>query len=247
MAFPQITIKRPQLRFWQWVALRMWPAWFCVAALAGVGFERHSSAMVYGALIAAGTAIVIAAIEGPLILRAVARHQRKVIQSWSLPPGTLFAALGSQVGYLAGAASGPAESRAGLRRGLLTLNGDGVQFRGSASRSEPWDTTLAWPEIARIDARPGGSPLSVRVSVVTPDGKTVTWRTNGMGNLSAALDQLHQDRTCLEVCGNFDGEMASGRREHTGPGGLYHRNPPPSRAMAGNGRSKLPFGMIRGR
>jgi hypothetical protein len=63
MVFPQITIQRPRLRFWQWVALQMWPAWLGMAAFAVAGIERHSSAMVYAALIAVGAAILIAALD----------------------------------------------------------------------------------------------------------------------------------------------------------------------------------------
>lgn len=193
MVFPQITIERPRLRFWQWLALRMWPYLAVVVALVVVGIVRHNSGIVYAALITAGVVVVLAAIETPLVLGAAARHERKAIQWWPLPPGTLFAAPGSQIGYLAGAASGPAASRAYLRRGLLILDSVGVQFRVSPDAGEPWDTTLRWPQIARIDAGPGRSPRSALVSVVTTDGKTLTWRVDGLDKLVTALDRLRQD------------------------------------------------------
>lgn len=193
MVLPQITIERPRLRFWQWQIMRMWPYFVGVIALVGVGIARHKPGIVYGALITAGAVVLIAAVQGPLILGAVARRERKAIQSWSLPPGTLFAALGSQIGFLAGAASGPAESRVYLRRGLLTVDGAGVRFRGSPSTHEPWDTTLSWPQIARVDARPGRSPRNALVSVVTIDGKTVAWRVDCLDELITALGRLRQD------------------------------------------------------
>jgi hypothetical protein len=193
VVLPQITIERPRLRFWQWLALRMWPYFAGVVALAVVGIALHKTGIVYAALITAGAVVLLAAIETPLVLRAATRHERKFVQSWPLPPGTLFAAHGSQVGYLAGAASGPAESRAYLRQGLLILDSVGVRFRVSPDTSEPWDTTLRWPQVARIDAGPGRSPRSAQVSVVTIDGKTVTWRVDGLDKLITALDRLRHD------------------------------------------------------
>jgi hypothetical protein len=172
----------------------MWPYFAGVAALVAVGIERHKSGIVYAALITAGAVILMAAIQTPLELAAIARHERKAIEPRSLPPGTLFAGRGSQVGYLADAVSGPAESRAYLRRGLLILDGAGVRFRVSPGITEPWDTTLRWHQVARIHARPGRSRRNAQVSVVTTDGKTVTWRVDGLDNLITALDRLRQDQ-----------------------------------------------------
>jgi hypothetical protein len=194
MDFPQITIERPRLRYWQWLALRGSPflAIPVVGAVAGVA--THNRGLAYGGLVALGIVIVLAAVEIPLLHAAFARRQRRQLESWSLPPGTLFAAQAYQVGYLAGAASGAAGSRSGLRRGRLILDDDGVQFQVSRSTNEAWDTTLTWHEIARMDAGPGISPRSARLSAVTTDGKTVTWRFDGLDRLSAALDRLRRDR-----------------------------------------------------
>jgi hypothetical protein len=159
-----------------------------------IGVARHSSAIAYAGLIAVGIAVVIAAVQAPLILATVARQQRKATESGALPPGTLFAAYASQLGYLADPASGPAESRSGLRRGLLALDTDGVQFRTSGTVSEPWDTTLTWGQIERIDAGPASSPVIARLTVITTDGETVNWRVGGLDKLSAALDGLRQDQ-----------------------------------------------------
>jgi hypothetical protein len=194
VVLPQITIERPRLRFWQWLALRMWPYFAGVVALVAFGIVRHNAGIVYAALITAGAVVLLAAIETPLVLGAVTRHERKLTQAWSLPPGTLFAAPGSQVGYLADAASGPAESRAYLRRGLLIIDRAGVRFHVSPGTGEPWDTSLIWPQVARVDAGPGRSPRSARISVVTTDGKTVTWRVDGLEKLITALDRLRQDQ-----------------------------------------------------
>jgi hypothetical protein len=159
-----------------------------------VGAARHNSAIAYAGLIAVGIAVVIAAVQAPLILATVARQQRKATESGSLPPGTLFAAYASQLGYLADPASGPAGSRSGLRRGLLALDSDGVQFRTSGTVREPWDTTLTWGQIERIDAGPASSPVIARLTVITTDGETVNWRVGGLEKLSAVLDGLRPDQ-----------------------------------------------------
>jgi hypothetical protein len=197
VVLPQVTIERPRLRFWQWLALRMWPYFAGVVALVAVGIGLHNTGIVYASLITAGGVLVLAAIETPLILRAVTRHERKLFQAWSLPPGTLFAAPASQVGYLADAASGPAESRAYLRRGLLILDNAGVQFRVSPSTADPGDTTLRWHQVARVDAGPGLSARSARVSVVTTDGKTVTWHVDSLDKLITALGRLRPDQGAI--------------------------------------------------
>jgi hypothetical protein len=67
-----------------------------------------------------------------------------------------------------------------------------VRFRVSPDASEPWDTALTWLQVARIDARPGRSPRNARVNVVTIDGKTVTWRVDGLDKLTRILDRLRQ-------------------------------------------------------
>jgi hypothetical protein len=185
----------------------MWPYYAGVVALAGVGIERHNSGIVYAALITAGAVVLIAAIQTPLELAAVARHERKAIESWSLPPGTLFAGRGSQVGYLADAASGPAESRAYLRQGLLILDDAGLRFQVSPGITERLDSTLRWHQIARVDARPGRSRRDAQVSVLTTDGKTVTWWVDGFDNLITALDRLRQAQ-----------EPVSPRERHPEPG-----------------------------
>jgi hypothetical protein len=189
MDSPQITVTAPRLRYWQWITLRISLPMGAVLVFAVVtGISSHNSGMLYGALFATGAVIVIAAIEIPLIRGAVARRERRVRES--SPAGTLFAAGGSQIGYLAGALTGPGESRRGLRSGRITIDQAGVNFRATRNDGHSRDTSLAWQQLSRLDVTPGSSPASARIKVVTTDGQTVTWFVNGFQDLSRALSHL---------------------------------------------------------
>jgi hypothetical protein len=176
------------LRYWQWLGLRLGlPVGGVLVFGVVTGIRTDNSGLTSGALIAAAAVIILSAIEVPLINYAYARRRRKALESSAA--GTLFAADGSQIGYLAGALSGPAESRSGLRSGRFTFDNTGVNFRVSRNR-RAGDTSLAWKQISRVDVTPGRSPILARLKVITTDGQTVTWLLGGFQDLTAALSQL---------------------------------------------------------
>jgi hypothetical protein len=190
---PEISVTPPRLHYWQWILLRLSPV--AAAPVVGViaGVTGHNSGMTSGALIAAGAIVLIAGIEIPLIMGAQARGRRRTMES--APTDVLLAAHGSQVGYLAGAISGPSEARTGFRSGLINIDRAGVRFRASRENARVWDTNLRWEQIERVDVRSDKSPATARLRVVTTDGQTVWWRLPSFQDLCAALDQLQLGQT----------------------------------------------------
>lgn len=118
-------------------------------------------------------AALIAAIEIALLLRLQARRQRRVFDT--APQGTLFAARVSQVGTLAGAASGPASARRGLRQGTLLLNATGLSFTSPARRGTRRDTNLSWQQLSAVRLTPSPGAATGRLKAITIDGQVVSW------------------------------------------------------------------------
>jgi len=187
---PEISVVRPK-PFGRWIAVRMgFPYAVVLVAMALLGVRDHNPAAVLGGLAAVGVAALILAIEMPLVLRLQARRQRRVFDT--APHGTLFAARVSQVGTLAGAVSGPASARRGLRQGTLLINEDGISFTSSRRRGVQRDTNLRWQQLSALRLTPSPSKPTGRLKAVTTDGQIVSWLIghSSCGPLIQALDQI---------------------------------------------------------
>lgn len=141
-----------------------------------------------------GIAAVIVAVETALILRAFARRQQRLFSA--SPAGTLFASYVRQVGTLAGAVSGPASARRGLRPGKLLLTQGGVSFTPSRSRELSGETTLTWRQLSDVRLTPSQGTARGRLEAVTANGQVVSWivPSSAITRLIGALGQLQADR-----------------------------------------------------
>jgi hypothetical protein len=170
---PEISVIRPK-PFGRWIAMRLvLPFAVVLIAMALLSVQDHNSAAVLGGLAAAAVAALIAAIEIPLVLKLEARRQRRVFGT--APVGTLFAARVSQVGTLAGAVSGPASARRGLRRGTLLVNAAGVSFTSLTGRGEQRDTNLSWQQVSAVRLMPRPGKAGGHLKAITNDGQVVSW------------------------------------------------------------------------
>jgi hypothetical protein len=187
---PEISVVRPR-SFRSWIAIRLSvPAAVVLVAMAFLGAHSRNSAAVLGGLAALGVAALIVGIEMPLVLWLLARKQRRVFAS--APQGTLFAARVNQVGGLAGAVSGPASARRGLRQGRLVLNATGVSFSSSARRGTQRDTNLSWQQLSAVRLTPSPGSAAGRLKAITSDGQVVSWLIPhySCGTLIQALDHI---------------------------------------------------------
>jgi hypothetical protein len=186
---PEISVVRPR-SFGRWIAIRLIPVAVVLMAFAFFGVYSRNSGAVFGALAALGVAALILGIELPLILRLQARTQRRVFET--APEGTLFAARVSQVGQLAGAVSGPASARRGLRQGRLVLNAAGVSFSSAARRGTQRDTNLSWQQLSAVRLTPSPGSAGGRMKAITFDGQVVSWLIPhySCGPLIEALDRI---------------------------------------------------------
>lgn len=107
----------------------------------------------------------------------------------------MFAARVSQVGTLAGAVSGPASARRGLRQGTLVLNATGVSFNSSARRGGQRDTNLSWQQLSAVRLSPSPGSAAGRLKAVTTDGQVVSWLIPhySCGTLIQALDRIRAE------------------------------------------------------
>jgi hypothetical protein len=187
---PEISVVRPK-PFGRWLATRLGlPAAVLLIAMTFLGVQGHNSAAVLGGLVALAVAALIGAIEIPLLLRLQARRQRRVFDT--APEGTLFAARVSQVGTLAGAASGPESARRGLRQGTLLLNATGISFTSSARRGGQRETNLSWQQLSAVRLTPSPGSAAGRLRAITSNGQVVTWLIPhySVGTLVQALDGI---------------------------------------------------------
>lgn len=170
---PEVSVVRPR-SFRRWIGIRLGvPAAVVLIAMAFLGVHSRNSAAVLGGLAALGVAALIGAIEIPLLLRLQARKQRRVFDT--APQGTLFAARVSQLGTLAGAVSGPASARRGLRQGTLALNATGLSFSSSARRGMQRYTNLSWQQLSAVRLTPSPGSAAGRLKAITIDGQVVSW------------------------------------------------------------------------
>ena len=192
----EISMVRPR-PFRRWIAIRLGAAAApVIAVMAFLSVRDHNSAAAIGGLGALGVMAVIAAIEIPLLLRIMARRQRRVYET--SPEGTLFAARLSQVGTLAGTVSGPNSARRGLRQGTLLLNAAGISFTSSAHRGGHRDTNLTWQQLSAVRLTPSPGSAAARLQAITGDGQAVSWLVPhySVGLLAHALDRVRaQHRT----------------------------------------------------
>lgn len=187
---PEISVIRPK-PFGRWLAIRLGlPAAVLLVAMAFLGVRGHNSAAVLGGLVALAVAALIGAIEIPLLLWLQARRQRRVFDT--APEGTLFAARVSQVGTLAGAVSGPASARRGLRQGTLLLNATGISFTSSVRRGGLRETSLSWQQLSAVRLTPSSGSAAGRLRAITSNGQVVSWLipSYSVGTLVQALDQI---------------------------------------------------------
>jgi hypothetical protein len=193
-SLPMISVARPK-PLWQWMAVRMGTAaGLVIVLLAFLAVTSHKYASVGElALVVFGFLAVILAVETPLILRVLARRQQRLLTS--SPPGTLFAAYVRQVGTLAGAVSGPASARSGLRPGKLLLNGGGVSFTPSGNRGLPYDTTLSWRQLSDVRLTPSPGSACGRLEVITGNGQVVSWviPSSAVTRLIDVLDRVQAE------------------------------------------------------
>jgi hypothetical protein len=187
---PEISVVRPR-PFRRWIAIRLGvPAAVVLVGMAFLGVHSRNPAAVLGGLAALGVAALIVGIEMPLILWLLARKQRRVFDS--APEGTLFAARVRQVGRLAGAVSGPASARRGLRPGTLLLNAAGLSFSSSARRGGQLDTNLSWQRLSAVRLTPSPGSATGRLKAIAIDGQVVSWVIPhySCGTLIQALDRI---------------------------------------------------------
>ena len=173
-SLPRITVARPR-PFWQWLAVRLSTvAALMIVFLVFLAARSHNYASVAElGLVVFGILAVIMAVETPLILRVFARRQQRLFSA--APAGTLFATYVRQVGTLAGAVSGPASARRGLRPGKLLLNSSGLSFTPSGNRGLPCETTLTWRQLSDLRLRPSPGLAGGRLEVITTHGEIVSW------------------------------------------------------------------------
>jgi hypothetical protein len=190
---PEISVVRPR-PFGRWIAIRLGlPFAVMLIAMALLSVQDHNSAALLGGLAAVAVAVLIYALEIPVLLRLQARRQRRVFDN--APEGTLFASRVSQIGTLAGAVSGPASARRGLRQGTLLINATGVSFTSSTRRGAQRDTSLSWQQLSALRLTPSPSKPSGRLKAITTDGQVVSWVIPhpSCGPLIQALDQIRAE------------------------------------------------------
>ena len=186
----EVTVVRPR-PFGHWLAIRLGGAVAVVlVVMTFLGIRDHNSAALIGGLGAVGVMAVIGAIEIPLLLRVMARRQRRLLHA--APEGTLFAGRVSQSGVLAGAVSGPAAARRGLRQGTLLLNDAGICFAPAVKRGHQSEMELTWQQLSALRLTPSPASAGARLEAITSDGQAVSWLVPhyGVSALVQALDGI---------------------------------------------------------
>jgi hypothetical protein len=185
---PKITVVRPK-PFWQWLGIRLGPIVVAVTVFMAVlmGRSHAAAAVLLGLLVVAVVAVILPA-EALLIFRLAERRQQKLLSE--SPAGTLFAASVRQVGVLAGAVSGPASAREGMRPGRLRLDGTGLSFNSAPTRRKPCETDITWQHMSEMTLTPSPGSAGGRLNVITSDGQTVYWLIPAFGGLAGLMKVL---------------------------------------------------------